>query len=118
MHHFLLSFKWIAACLLLANCAFADPVFVHPGLLHNREDLARMREAVSEKRQPIYAGFEKLRVDPASQSHYQLRGPADEIGRAPSVHFGDYDSDANAAYQCALMGWLTGEKVYFDKAKE
>jgi len=32
-----------------------------------------------------------------------MRGPYEEIGRNPAVHFSDFDQDANAAYQTALM---------------
>src|SRR6185369_15448469 len=95
----------------------ADFVFTHPGLLHSRADLDRLKAAVAAKREPIFAGYEKLRAHPASQLTYAMRGPAEEIGRNPTVNFGEYDSDANAAYQCAVMWCITGDAAYAKKSK-
>jgi len=85
---------------------------VHPGMLHSREDLARMREGVRAKHEPILSGFEAFRIHPQSQSTYTLRGPAAVIGRNPTVNVDLFDSDANAAYQCALMWCITGDYAY------
>jgi hypothetical protein len=63
-------------------------------------------------RQPIAAGFDKLTQHPLSSAAYLPHKVADEIGRNPSVNFGEFDSDANAAYQCALMAAITGEHTY------
>jgi len=75
---------------LLASLAVvaraADSFFIHPGLLHRQDDLARMKQATSAKEEPIYEGFEKFRAHPASQSDYVSRGAAEEIGRNPSVN--------------------------------
>jgi hypothetical protein len=81
--------------------------FVHPGILHCAADLERMSRAVKTARSPIAQGFEKLRADPYSQLTYQPHAFAVEFGRNPSVNFSPFDSDANAAYQCALMAALT-----------
>ncbi len=104
--------------LLMAQSAVAESAFVHPGLLHDREDLGRMKSAVAAKQEPTFAGFEKFRSSPASQAAYQMKGPFAEVGRNPNVHFGDYDADANAAYQCAIMWCITDERAYADKSKE
>lgn len=95
----------------------AGPSFIHPGLLHSREDLARMKAAIAAKAEPIAAGFEKFRAHPASQSTYVSRGAAEEIGRNPSVNQAQFDADANAAYQCALMWCLTGDRAFAETAK-
>ncbi len=76
-----------------------------------------MRDAVRTGRQPIAAGFEKLRQHPLSSANYAPRGFAEEIGRNPSVNFGEFDSDASAAYQCALMATITGDMRYSAVAK-
>ena len=104
--------------LALAPSAGGEGAFVHPGLLHSQADLARMRQAVASREEPIYSGFEVFRRDPQSQAGYRLRGPFAEIGRNPGVHSGEFDHDANAAYQCALMGYITGERAYTQKAGE
>lgn len=91
--------------------------FVHPGILHSAVDLERMRDAVRTGRQPIAAGFDKLRQHPASSLTYAHHGFSNEIGRNPNVNFVEFDSDANAAYQCALMAAITGEHGYAEIAR-
>lgn len=104
--------------LFLLASAFAKGAFSHPGLLHSREDLERMRKMVSEGAEPYKSGFEVFKADPASRLDYRMRGPAAEIGRNPNIHSAQFDSDANAAYQLALMWAITREKAYADKATE
>jgi hypothetical protein len=99
-----------------AQVALGESAFIHPGLLHDREDLERMKHAVAAKQEPAYSGFEKLRVSPESQLNYVMRGPMAMIGRNPSVGQATYDSDANAAYQCAIMWCITGEEAYAGKS--
>ncbi|MBO9729788.1 MAG: alginate lyase family protein [Chitinophaga sp.] len=92
------------------------PAFVHPGLLHSREDLRRMGAAVAQQRSPIYEGFLVFKESPFSHCDYQLKGPLREVGRNPSIGHSDYDSDANAAYQNAVMWAITGDKRYAQTA--
>jgi hypothetical protein len=92
--------------------------FAHPGLLHSRGDLERMKSAVAAGREPIAAGFEKFRSSPASQANYRMRGPYPEVARSPNIRVSEYDSDANAAYQCAIMWCITGDPAYAEKSKE
>lgn len=87
--------------------------FVRPGMLQTREDLERIRLAVRDRREPIFSGFEKLRSDPLSQLSYRSKA---EIGRNPNVRFRDFDSDSNAAYQCAVMWRITQKQAYTDLA--
>jgi hypothetical protein len=114
--------KMIAATMLclwcFAQALAADAGFVHPGLLHGRGDLDRMKAAVAAGKEPILAGFEKFRSSPASQATYRMRGPHSEVGRSPNIRHAEYDSDANAAYQCAIMWCLTGDPAYAEKSKE
>ena len=115
--------KTLAFLLLLilgfARPALADFAFIHPGLLHGAEDLARMKRAVAAKEQPTFAGFEIFQKDSRSQLNYVLRGPQESVGRGhPGPGSVEYDSDAIAAYQCALMWAITGERPYAEKARE
>lgn len=107
---------WCLWC--FARVVAADPGFVHPGLLHGREDLERMKAAVAAGEQPVLAGFEKFRASPASQATYRMRGPYPEVARSPNLRFSEYDTDANAAYQCAIMWSLTGDRAFAEKSKE
>ena len=92
--------------------------FVHPGLLHSKEDLERMKKAVAEKQEPIYSGYQLFIQNPASQNTYKMQGPMAMVGRNPTIGQGTYDNDANAAHQNAVMWAITGEKAYADKAIE
>ena len=89
--------------------------FVHPGMLHGPADIQRMKQAVADKKEPVYSGFQRLRDDPHAQFTYAIRGPFSEAGRGPgkTVHIHEFDSDAEACYQCALMGAITGDSGYF-----
>ncbi len=112
--------KRIVASLTL-GIACISPVqaaFRHPGLLHSQADLERMRSMVSQGVEPWASGFAVFKADRYSQLDYRMRGPGEEIGRAPSVNFNQFDSDANASYQLALMWAITGERAYAEKAKE
>ena len=92
--------------------------FVHPGLLQNKADLARIKADVEARREPVYAGYQLFRNDPASSAAYKMQGALPVVSRNPTVGQGAYDSDANAAYQCALMWCITGDTAYAQKAKE
>ena len=81
-----------AASAAAVEVAAEDPAkpFVHPGILHTRADLERMKQMVSQRIEPWYAGFEKLRDDPHSRAKWRLRGPYATVVRAAgeSVHIG------------------------------
>lgn len=91
-------------------------VFVHPGLLHSQADLLRMSAAVSAHRSPIYEGYLLFQASPFSDYDYRLRGPLPVVGRNPTIGQADYDSDANAAYQNAVMWAITRDKRYAQTA--
>ena len=86
--------------------------FAHPGILHTAVDFERMKHGIGNNVDPLVQGFAKLREHPSSQANYKPHTFADEIGRNPSVNFIEFDSDANAAYQCALIAAITGENRY------
>jgi alpha-glucosidase len=90
--------------------------FVHPGLLHSRAALARMKERVAADAEPWRSGFQQLRRRPESQADWRLRGPVGVVTRPGNV--GAFDVDANAAYQNALMWAITGREAHARKAVE
>jgi hypothetical protein len=101
------------------TCAANRP-FVHPGLLHSREDLALIKQKVAAGEEPWKAGFEKLRADPQSRADWRLRGPFETVTRAPagSAHNAEMVADGNAAYQNALMWCITGDEAHAKKSVE
>jgi hypothetical protein len=92
--------------------------FVHPGILHTASDLERMRKQVAGGAQPYIDGFKILQRHPQSSSDYVVRGGFEETGRRPSRRSADHESDANAAYQNAMMWAITGKQAHADKAIE
>ncbi|WP_439694766.1 alginate lyase family protein [Mucilaginibacter sp. AW1-7] len=92
--------------------------FIHPGLLQNAQDIARMKAAILAKQEPVYSGFLVFQAHSQSQNTYHMQGPMEMVGRNPTVGQGIYDADANAAYQNALIWALTGTQLYADKAIE
>jgi alpha-glucosidase len=113
----LLAISLAALTLCGFGSALSAAPFVHPGLLQSRADLERMKLAVAAKEEPIYAGYEVFRTNAESQLTYRMRGPLATVGRNPDVGQATYDSDANAAYQCAIMWCITGDRAYADKSK-
>ena len=109
---------FFTALLLLAAPVLADFAFVHPGLLQSQEDIERMKKGIESKGLVISAGFQVFRSDKLSQSTYVMKGPGETIGRAPNANFGEFNDDAAAAYQNALMWCLTGDMAHASKAKE
>ncbi|GAB2965621.1 hypothetical protein GCM10023080_028990 [Streptomyces pseudoechinosporeus] len=94
--------------------------FTHPGLLHSRADLDRMRSAVADGSNPIATGFAALAADSRSQHTYAVRntGQIRTWGRGPTDNTSQAATDAAAAYQNALMWAITGDVRHADKARD
>jgi hypothetical protein len=117
-HHIMKITKLILISALCSTCALQAQSFVHPGLLHSKEDLQCMKEAVANKQEPVYSGYQVFIQNPASLNTYKMQGPMETVGRNPTIGQGIYDSDANAAHQNSIMWCVTGDKAYADKAIE
>lgn len=94
--------------------------FVHPGLLHTTADLGRIKAQLATASQPWQSGFETLRTHAQSQADWRLRGPFADVVRGPreSRHIAELETDANAAYQNALLWSLTGNPAHARKSIE
>ncbi|MBX9393835.1 alginate lyase family protein [Streptomyces sp. TRM72054] len=103
-----------------ARSAEAAFTFAHPGLLHSRADLARMKSAVGHGRDPIASGFAALAADFRSQHTYAVRntGQITTWGRGPTDNTSQAATDAAAAYHNALMWAVTGDVRHADKARD
>ncbi len=117
MPRLILIFKLFMLAGLVTGRLFAAE-FIHPGLLHSQADLDRIKQKVHAGEEPWKSGYQIFQIDSASQAKYRMRGPAETIGRAPNVNFVEFDQDANAAYQIALMWAITGDRVYAVKSME
>jgi hypothetical protein len=107
--------RGIALFIFSAGFALAGS-FQHPGLLQSMADLERMKSAVARGAEPWKSGFEKLEAHPQSQPTYEMKGPFEEIARNPTAHQREFDMDANAAYQLAILWAITGDPAYAKQA--
>jgi hypothetical protein len=93
--------------------------FIHPGIDQTSADLDYMKKQVLAGTQPWKDAFERLKgnadlgvlIKPFT--HVQ-RGP---YGR-PNIGGGELDKNVNLAYDCALIWYITNDKVYAEKAIE
>ncbi|KAI0015919.1 chondroitin AC/alginate lyase [Xylariomycetidae sp. FL0641] len=90
--------------------------FVHPGLWHTHDDLERMRLGVSNGSEPWSSAFANFSSDSFSQAEYSMQGPKDVICRGPCNNYTSFANDARAAYQNALMWYITGNQSNWDRA--
>ena len=93
--------------------------FLHPGIDQTQADMAYMKKQVTAGEQPWKDAFERLKTATDLQFlvkpyTHVLRGP---YGK-PNIGGDDLSKGSNMAYNCALMGYLTGEKAYNEKAIE
>ena len=113
-----IPFLVFSFALLTLSQAASGQSFIHPGILHSPEDLARMKVAIQAQKEPVFSGYQIFEKDPYSQYTYKIKGPLDTVSRNPTVGQGIYDSDANAAHQNAIMWVVTGDNRYAQKAME
>lgn len=114
----LLAFGFLACASGVGAAEKNKAGFVHPGILHTKADLLRMRDNVAAGKQPWVDGFAVLKNHPQSASSYVVLGGFKETGRKPGVNSSEHESDANAAYQNAMMWVITGDKAHAGKAIE
>ena len=116
-NHLPKSFLLIAGMLIcLLSASAAGEGFIHPGLLHSRSDIERMKVAALAGKGPIFDAFKQLEKSDYAKTEYRMRGPFPEWGRAPNIRKGETESDALAVYQNALMWAITGRKTHAEKA--
>ncbi len=96
------------------------PAFKHPGLLHTKDDLDRIKANVDKGVEPWKGGFAKFKVHAQSKADWKMRGPFESVTRDPktNLHNTEMWLDANAAYQNALMWAITGDEAHAKKAVE
>lgn len=86
--------------------------FVHPGVMHTADDLARIKAHLQQT--PWSSGYLTLKNDHYSSLTYQVRGGhcSKVVRGTPSECINEFNDDANAAYQQALMWTLSDDPRY------
>jgi len=113
------AFWLVLTCFLWSPESALAQKFIHPGIDQTTADMAWMKKQVDAGIQPWKDAFERLKsaTDPQFQVTpftHVLRGP---YGK-PNIGGDDLSKGSNMAYNCALLGYLTGDKAYTEKAKE
>ncbi|RNL82374.1 T9SS C-terminal target domain-containing protein [Sinomicrobium pectinilyticum] len=84
--------------------------FIHPGGLHTREDLDRMKTKVTEGAHPWIDGWNKLVQDPLAQNTFRASPRANMNLRQVMSR------DAHAAYLNAIRWYISGDDSHADCA--
>jgi hypothetical protein len=100
----------------------ASDAFIHPGILHTRAELDRMRTRVRANAEPWKAGWERLETSSFAQTSY-TPNPQREVcaggGGCPSGEtFMPLARDCAAAYQNALRYHISADAKHAEKAVE
>ncbi|KAK0762677.1 hypothetical protein N5P37_005495 [Trichoderma harzianum] len=91
--------------------------FVHPGLWHTHDDLERIRLGVAKGQEPWKSAYEKFSADSFSQASYTMQGPKSVICRGGcSNNYTTFSNDVRAAYQNALMWYITKNQSHWDRS--
>jgi hypothetical protein len=95
--------------------AFAERIFVHPGISHKQSDLERMRLQVEAGKEPWLASYTKLKEEAGARYTYTVRG---DSSQTTITNLRTFEADGNAAYYNALMWCMTGDERHAQKSVE
>ncbi|GAB6167496.1 alginate lyase family protein [Thermostilla marina] len=123
----------LALCGLLATASFSfgkslsaveveiPDAFVHPGILHSREELEFVQAKVKAGEQPWKDAWDELRSHDFSQLDWQPRPRADIVrgpSNRPDIGGTNLIRDGASAYSHAIQWYVTGNKAHAEKAIE
>jgi len=94
--------------------------FIHPGILHTKEDLDRIKSYVDNKVYPAYGSYKMMQDSSVSSYNYKIQGPFEVIARLGPNSYTKRPSedDHEAAYTNALMWYITKDKRHAEKTIE
>ncbi len=122
LHKFLQVTASLALLLLgVQDSRAEDKPFVHPGMLHSREDIEFVRGRIASGEEPWKKAWEKLQKNEYASLKYEAKPTADVVQGSfgnPDIGGGQMIRDANAAYSHALQWVLAGNKENAAKAIE
>ncbi|KAB8227308.1 uncharacterized protein BDW43DRAFT_304709 [Aspergillus alliaceus] len=90
--------------------------FIHPGIWHTHEDLERIRENVLNNTEPWASTYQLFRADQYSLVNYTMEGPFAVISRGQTSNYSSFAHDARAAWQNALMWYITKDQSHWDRS--
>lgn len=94
--------------------------FRHPGLLHSKASVERMRALRSDLNIVAMGSYKKLMEDAKASADYQMRGPFETIARdgQHGKTKGPSENDFLAAYYNALLFVVDGDNAHARKSLE
>lgn len=112
----------LASIVLVGGAAAEDGSgFVHPGILHNRAEIAFVKSRIAAGEEPWNSAWNRLRAHPWAALDWRPQ-PRPHVQRGPynSPNIGGDDmlNDASAAYTHALAWSLCGNRAHAEKAIE
>ncbi|KAL1888438.1 hypothetical protein Sste5346_009555 [Sporothrix stenoceras] len=90
--------------------------FVHPGLWHTHDDLERIRDGVLQNKDPWAKVWVNFSSDSYSQASYEMQGPHAVLCRGSCSNYTSFTNDVRAAYQNAIMWYVTKNQSHWDRA--
>jgi hypothetical protein len=105
---------------IILQSAMVQAAFVHPGILHSRAELDRIKAKVAASEAPWLAGYNKLTTNSQAGYNYTVQGGFTSVGRGnnpgDNLHKDAIDADCNAAHYNAIRWYITGDQRYANKA--
>lgn len=94
--------------------------FNHPGLLHSKESIQRMRMLRAEENTVAMGSYQKLVADAKASASYKMNGPYDIIARDGQYGKtkGPCENDFLAAYYNALRYVIDGDDAHAQKTMD
>ncbi|TVY49134.1 hypothetical protein LOCC1_G001207 [Lachnellula occidentalis] len=90
--------------------------FIHPGLWHTHDGLERIRLGVVNELDPWKIAFVNFSTDSFSQASYAMQGPKSILCRGPCSNYTTFTNDVRAAYQNAVMWYITGNQSHWERS--
>ena len=118
-YFFTMGHYFMFVLLLFPIIIFAQRTFEHPGILHKKSDLDRMKYMVQAKVGPWYDTYQLILADERSSCDYEIQGDPSwtSISREhPCYHCKEYENDVWAALLNAKLWYITGDSCHAEKA--
>ncbi len=113
--------KNLFTLLLLSLTLASQAQFVHPGMLHSREDLDYVKMQIASGQEPWKTAWQQLQNADIAQLEWRpqaISHVADGSYARPSNGGFELSADGDAAYTMALQWYMTGDRAYARKAIE
>ncbi|KAK6201772.1 hypothetical protein LQW54_009351 [Pestalotiopsis sp. IQ-011] len=90
--------------------------FEHPGIWHTHDDLERIRVGVANEQDPWITAYGQFKDDEYSLANYTMQGPRAVLSRGLVSNYSTFSADVRAAWQNALMWYITRDQAHWDRA--